>query len=400
MEVDILIVGQGVCGTFLSRELDQAGLSYLVMDDPRPFTASRIAAGIINPITGKRLVKTWIIDDLLPFALRAYQEAGTALGINCIEPIRLIDFFPHPDARITFLARAAESPEHLQLPEDEGACRDYFNYDFGYGLVGPCYLTDLTALMAAVRADLSARGRLLEERFVQEELHLEGQAGQETRDGDQPGQDTGHGVRYRDQPGQSTGYGVRYRDQPGQDTGYGVRYRDIRARRVIFCDGIEGFHRPWFNLLPFSPNKGEALIAHIPPLSPEAPPKTMFKRGISLIPLGNDLYWVGSSYEWSFKEEGPTAAFRSKTEGILRNWLKVPFTIVDHLAAIRPATLERRPFVGFHPVYPALGILNGMGTKGCSLAPYFARQLANHLTQGSPIHPEADVRRFTRILSR
>ena len=372
MEVDVLIVGQGVCGTFLSRELDQAGLSYLVMDDPRPFTASRIAAGIINPITGKRLVKTWIIDDLLPFALRAYQEAGTALGINCIEPIRLIDFFPHPDARITFLGRASESPEHLQLPEDEAAYRDYFNYDFGYGLVGPCYLTDLTALMAAVRADLSARGRLLEERFVQEELHLEGQAGQETRDGDQPGQDTGHGVRYR----------------------------DIRARRVIFCDGIEGFHRPWFNLLPFSPNKGEALIAHIPPLSPKAPPKTMFKRGISLIPLGNDLYWVGSSYEWSFKEEGPTAAFRSKTEGILRNWLKVPFTIVGHLAAIRPATLERRPFVGFHPVYPALGILNGMGTKGCSLAPYFARQLANHLTQGSPIHPEADVRRFTRILSR
>jgi hypothetical protein len=47
-----------------------------------------------------------------------------------------------------------------------------------------------------------------------------------------------------------------------------------------------------------------------------------------------------------------------------------------------------------------VGILNGMGTKGCSLAPYFAYQLVQNITQGSPIRPDADIRRFSGILSR
>ena len=79
---------------------------------------------------------------------------------------------------------------------------------------------------------------------------------------------------------------------------------------------------------------------------------------------------------------------------------QMPFTIVDQLASVRPATLERRPFVGLHPKYPRVGILNGMGTKGCSLAPFFARQLVQHVMNGSPITVEADVRRFSKILSR
>jgi glycine/D-amino acid oxidase-like deaminating enzyme len=78
----------------------------------------------------------------------------------------------------------------------------------------------------------------------------------------------------------------------------------------------------------------------------------------------------------------------------------VPFKIVDHKAAIRPATVERRPFVGFHPHFPVIGILNGMGTKGTSLAPFFANQLTQHLVHGLPIADEANVHRFSRILSR
>jgi hypothetical protein len=65
----------------------------------------------------------------------------------------------------------------------------------------------------------------------------------------------------------------------------------------------------------------------------------------------------------------------------------------------RPATIERRPFVGFHPKHSSVGILNGMGTKGCSLAPYFAKQLADNIITKKAILPEADVSRFKKILS-
>jgi glycine/D-amino acid oxidase-like deaminating enzyme len=87
-------------------------------------------------------------------------------------------------------------------------------------------------------------------------------------------------------------------------------------------------------------------------------------------------------------------------EGWLNYNLKLPYTILEHFAAIRPATLERRPFVGFHPVHPQIGILNGMGTKGCSLAPYFARQLVEKLKGTGTINPLADISRFEKIIRR
>ena len=92
--------------------------------------------------------------------------------------------------------------------------------------------------------------------------------------------------------------------------------------------------------------------------------------------------------------------FRQRTDALLRDWLKIPFNVVEHIASIRPATLERRPFAGFHPVHSNIGILNGMGTKGCSLAPYFAHQLVEHIAGGGSIRPDADVKRFTKILTR
>jgi glycine/D-amino acid oxidase-like deaminating enzyme len=126
----------------------------------------------------------------------------------------------------------------------------------------------------------------------------------------------------------------------------------------------------------------------------------VFKKGISLAPWKDNLFWVGSSYEWSFTHDAPTEGFRKRTEAILGEWLKMPFRTVDHFASVRPATVERRPFVGFHPLYPAVGILNGMGTKGCSLAPYFAWQLVEHIVRGTPIRPDADVRRFNKVLGK
>jgi glycine/D-amino acid oxidase-like deaminating enzyme len=351
-QTDILIIGQGICGTFLSWELSRAGVAHRVIDEERPETASRVAAGLINPVTGRRIVKTWMIDELLPFAREAYRQIGATLGGSYMWPVSMVDFFPTPQMRLSFLDRYAEDPQYLQLPGDELDWDGLFRYELGYGLVSPCYLVDLPGLLTAGRRWMRERGVLREEKFERGELVIDGR----------------------------------------------VRYRDLLARRVIFCDGIESSGGAFFSRLPFAPNKGEALIVEIPEL--EGTGGMIFKKGITLAPWQDGLYWVGSSYEWSFAHGEPTEAFRKKTEAALGEWLRIPFRTVRHLASIRPATLERRPFVGFHPLYPSVGILNGMGTKGCSLAPYFARQLVQHLVKGDPIRPDADVRRFSKILSR
>ncbi len=119
-----------------------------------------------------------------------------------------------------------------------------------------------------------------------------------------------------------------------------------------------------------------------------------------MVPWKDNLFWVGSTYEWKYEDLNPTPSFLDKTTQQLQNWLKLPFEIVNHIASERPANVERRPFVGFHPIQKNIGVFNGTGTKGCSLAPYFAYQLTQHIMNGEPIHPLADVQRFKNILSR
>jgi glycine/D-amino acid oxidase-like deaminating enzyme len=166
---------------------------------------------------------------------------------------------------------------------------------------------------------------------------------------------------------------------------------------IIFCEGPAGAANPLFDLLPFSPNKGEALVIE----SSELNNQHIFKRGHLLVPLPEPgTFWVGANYQWNYEDAGPTEAYRKQITTLLEGWLKVPFRVVDHKAAVRPATIERRPFVGLHPVQPNVAILNGMGSKGTSLAPYFAKELVEHLLHGAPLTPEADVRRFSRILSK
>jgi hypothetical protein len=41
-----------------------------------------------------------------------------------------------------------------------------------------------------------------------------------------------------------------------------------------------------------------------------------------------------------------------------------------------------------------------MGTKGASLAPYFAHQLSQLIVHGFPLTEEADIKRFSRILTK
>lgn len=384
---EVLLVGAGICGTFLSMELERAGIAHVVIDEQRPFTASRAAAGLINPVTGRRIVTTWMIDELLPFAVDAYARLAELLGASFFSPAGVIDFFPSAQMRLAFLKRLEEDAAYLLLPADEHAWDHCFYSELGYGVIAPCYLVDMPGLLAAARSRMLTRGILREERFERNELVVAG-GGPAGSTVDSP-----DASAVRSTAGPAIGSMIG----PARD----VRYRDITARRIIFCDGVAGFDSPYFSRLPFALNKGEALIVEIDGLAKAmGPVKTVFKKGMSIAPWQNGLFWVGSSYEWTFDHAEPTEAFRRRAEAALREWVKLPFRIVGHVASVRPATLERRPFVGFHPLYPAVGILNGMGTKGCSLAPYFARQLVQHIVDGSAITPEADVRRFTKILSR
>lgn len=352
MQIDYLVIGQGISGTFLSYYFKKENKKFLVIDNNYINSPSKIAAGIINPVTGRRLVTVWMADEVLPYAWKAYQEIGHDLGITAISQKSIVDFFPNPFMRESFLQKIETGDKYVHAYPEQNHFNNLFNYEFGCGEIRPVYTAHLETLLPAWRNQLKASNNLLEENFDIEQLQV----------------------------------------KPGK-----IQYKDITADKIIFCDGTGSFENPFFKQLPFAPNKGEALVVSIPDL----PDNHICKKSMMIVPLAEkDLFWVGASYVWNFENADPTVAFRESTEQVLRQWLKIPFTIVEHRSGLRPATLERRPFVGFHPIHPSVGILNGMGTKGCSLAPFFARQLTNHLLYEEPIAKDADVKRFSKILTR
>ena len=352
MQADYLIVGQGICGTLLSWMLHREGKSVIVVDDEHGHSSSKLAAGIINPVTGRPYAHSWMIDELLPFALTTYRELEAQLHTQLIFTRSVIDFFPTVQARQTFIKRMEERDTYLHAYPDQNHFNQDFNYELGCGEIRPAYTVNLALLIADWRKQLIDAGALVNEAFRVEELELIEE---------------------------------------------GVRYGSITAGKIIFCEGATGAKNPCFELLPFSPNKGEALVIECRDLRNDH----IFKHGLLLAPLPvQDTFWVGANYTREFADLEPTPAFYEQTTSILNRWLKRPYRVLIHKAAVRPATVERRPFVGLHPTHPQIGILNGMGSKGTSLAPYFAHQLTRHLVHDGAITPQADVRRFTRMLTK
>jgi glycine/D-amino acid oxidase-like deaminating enzyme len=350
MIADYLVVGQGICGTFLSWNLIREGQRVIVIDHADRFSSSKVASGVINPVTGRRMVKTWMIDELLPFVQEQYRLIGDDIGASLVRRCDVLDFHPTPQMAASFAARLGEDPQYLHHA-NAAAYQPLFNFHYGVGEVAPCLLITLNTLLDKWRSRLAEQGCLLGSHFNSADLDVREKS---------------------------------------------VTYQDITARKIIFCGGAADFDLPFFNRLPYAKNKGEAIIAEIPGL----PATNIYKQGLSIVPWEENLFWIGSSYEWDYDDLQPSERFRARVQQQLDALLKLPYRIVDHLASVRPATVERRPFVGLHPAHPSIGILNGMGTKGCSLAPWFARQLCQHLVYDRPIAAEADVKRFRQVLSR
>ena len=350
MQVDYIIIGQGISGTLLSRALIKAGANVLVIDNAKPDTASKVASGIINPVTGMRHVRSWMIETLLPYAHLTYEMLEKELDISIVKQCYITDLFFIRDAQELFSKKAVDIPEYLSVSEGKDVAQ-YFRFNYGAGKISPCLLVDINNMLSAWRQRLQNSNALLEESFDWQQCMLTDEA---------------------------------------------VIYKGIKAKKIICCDGVASMYNPYWNLLPWSKDKGEALIVSIPTL----PDDRIYRQQINIVPWKDGLFWVGASHDWKFTDMLPTTAFRTQTEERLKYWLRFPFTVIDHIVSQRPTNLDRKPFCGLHPKYPALGILNGLGSKGCSVAPWFANEFAAYLTTGHPIMPDVDVKRFSKILSK
>ena len=341
-----LIVGQGIAGTLLAYFLLQKKQPFEVIDKLLPGASSRVAAGIINPITGRRMAKSWRFEKLSEFAKVTYLDMGEMLGIDIFKERNILRALPT-------VFEQNEWDRRSYFPEN----RNYFceipnlgNYlgavsTNNFGELRGSSKVEFKQLLVAFRELLIAKGLLHEEQFDFEKIELFNGS---------------------------------------------VFFNGKEFRKIIFCEGAKATSNPYFKYLPFSPTKGELLMVKIKGLKAEK----MLKNKIYIVPLGNETFWVGATSRFEYDTVTPTTCKKDYLKNTLSDILTIPFEIISHEAGIRSTVSDKRPFLGLHSKYKCLAIFNGLGTKGASLGPYFANQMVGYLLGEINLDNEVDIKRF------
>jgi glycine/D-amino acid oxidase-like deaminating enzyme len=349
MSYDHLIIGAGLAGSLLARDLVQRGKRVLVVHDAGIPGASRISAGLLNPITGRRHAPAWKLSRFLPFARQSYRELQREFSIALFQERTITRFFQDEQDRDAWQKRmndpvvqthskAAAGNEWNQLP---------VHSSFGAVTITGGGVLRTGLLLDGLHAMIRERATMVEGRCEQGVIQIPGEA-----------------------------------PCPVSDLSPSVSY----------CEGHAVLDNPAFASLPFEFSQGDILVIR----APAFPDACVVCRGIYLVPAGNGMFRAGASYDWSSRDPSPTAAGRAWIESRLREFMKVSFEITDHFAGVRLTTRRRHPVVGRHPDDNAVSILNGLGSKGVLYAPGCARQLAELLVQGTPVESGLDPQTHSR----
>ncbi len=338
-----LIVGQGIAGTMLAWSLQRRGAAVHLADGALPGRSSIAAAGVINPVTGRRFVRSWRFAEFYPVARSAYRALETELGISIWTDLSILRLLATPEEANDWSARCALPgyADFLSVPADAGHWAPVVKPGFHYGRIQPAARVNFSVLLPAFRQKARAEGCFFEKQ-----------------------------IDYREIPQLSAAYDG-----------------------IIFCEGWRARENPFFPDLSWQTAKGEALLIRLADPRP-ADGDQILKKTVTLVPLGDGLLWVGGAYQWNYTELTPGDSEKQSILEQLKEVLAVPFDIAGQVAGIRPTVKDRRPFVGESRVQPGVFLFNGLGSKGALLAPFWAEHLAEHMLDGKPLDREVDIRRW------
>lgn len=343
--VDYIIVGLGLAGIAFAEELKKQGKSFLVFENHSQ-TSSLVAGGMYNPVILKRFTPVWNAKEQLDIAIPFYLSLEKELSASFDEPLPIYRTF-----------KSIEEQNNWFVACDQPILREFMHPELvkveSKGVIAPYQAGKLRhtgrirvkELVSMYREDLRKNGYLVEETFrhgriITWDSHID--------------------------------------------------YGDIMAKKIVFCEGNGVKSNPFFKKLPLNGTKGELLTIHAPELKLEY----VVKSAVFIMPLGNDFYKVGATFNWSDKTNDPTIAGKQELEEKLKTVINCAYKITDHEAGVRPTTGDRKPLLGVHTENHRLAILNGLGTRGVMIAPLMAKKLYQFLENGEPLDKEIDIKRF------
>ncbi|OYU95139.1 MAG: hypothetical protein CFE21_12595 [Bacteroidetes bacterium B1(2017)] len=341
---DYLIIGGGIAGLMIAHQLRKAGKDFLLVDRQEKNTSSKIAAGMFNPISGKRMSVNWKANELLNSLHSNFTEFETLLEAKYLIQANIHQAFGNIKESNDFASRL-DVEQFKQFVNPEPKVESALIDDFGtFEVIGSGWvktsdwMSDFQNYLEHDQAFFKAEFEWTDLLYSNNEWH----------------------------------------------------WQEQFFSNIISCEGYQNNSNPYFNWLPFKLCKGQVLLIKCPGLNP----KYILKRGVYLVHQYEDVYKVGASYEWDFEDARVTTEGKENLIEKVKHVINLPFEVIDQIAGIRPTTRDRAAILGAHPIQKNLFIFNGLGTKGMLQAPFLSEHMASHLLHQTPLFKEVDIDRF------
>lgn len=342
--IDFIVVGNGLAGISFSEIALQNNKSIFVFDNNSQ-PSSKVAGGLYNPVVLKRFSEVWKAKEQIEFAFPLYHNIQSRLNVIFDYELPILrKLFSIEEQNNWFQAADKLNLAPFLDPKLSKQKYDAIDSPFHYGKVNHTGYLEISTLIESYSKYLKSLNCYSTEAFDYNEI---------------------------------------------QFLESGIQYKDIQAKNIIFAEGFGLHANPFFNDLPLDGTKGELLIIKAPNLHLDV----IIKSSVFILPIGNDLYKVGATYDWKDKTNNPTEEGKKELVDKLKELISCDFEIVEHFAGVRPTVKDRRPLVGTHPIHPQLHVLNGLGTRGVMLGPYLANQLFQHIDNGAPLENEINIER-------
>lgn len=343
--LDYIIVGSGLAGIAFAETLIQNQKSFVVFENQSQ-NSSRVAGGLYNPVILKRFSQVWDAQRQLALANQFYAQIEAKLKVQVDFKMPIYRKFFSIEEQNNWFA-ASDKPSLSPFLSTTIVHKKYKAIDspFGYGEVLHTGYLDTDVFLNAYQAYLKSLDILVSYAFRYENLLI---------------------------------------------TDEMVMYDHFQAKHIVFAEGFGMHANPYFKNLPLDGTKGELLIIKAPDLNLDV----IINTSIFILPLGDNLFKVGATYNWEDKTDLPTEEGKVELGERIREILQCEFEIVSHFAGVRPTVNDRRPLLGTHPSHKNIHILNGLGTRGVMLAPAMALDLFEYIENKKPLDKSVDIRRY------
>lgn len=354
VRVDLAVVGGGLAGCAMVWEAIRRGFRVALVDECRPWSSSRVAAGLVTPITGSRFALSWRFEEYYRAADSLYRFAQETTQGAFWSVAQALRIFTSAQQRAAFEERwtgpqSVGTDESIRLELlSPGDLRSYAAPWGGFSMF-PAARLSTEAYVDATRAFLGTQGLLFDTLVDLQQDLLDGEQGMR------------------------------------------IDTLNLQARWVCLAQGLEARSNAWFGALALHPARGDILQISA---SSKQIEHVVHREGW-IVPLGQARYLLGATY--AREEQGSQecridspAGFKARAE-LRGRWQEffdqpqVDVDLIEQRAAVRPASYDRHPLIGSHPEHSNLVCLNGLGSKGSLMAPRLAHLLLDELEFCTPI---------------